>query len=326
MLSDQWPAALAAPQYYQRMAAAPHRISAVTRRKISDSISLGNFSWSGSLEEPDFLGRIFNLREMPSTDSRYSNAYDDIYQHQVRNYDWDKSWVFTDARFNLLHASDAEILSVLAEMMHPIVRPNEEEAATILAGFNDLLRVDGYELYPTDWISGHAVYGWRLIDAFHGSEPELRLKERPLSDPVVLQEHLTRIKNGLAADPAAAISACKALLESLFRIILDQNQVPYANGDDIPQLYRKLAELLGLNAESVPGSTRGSEASQKILRTLVTTVGTLAELRNELGIDHGKSKRSVALTRHARLALNATVTISEFILDTWQDRLSVGRI
>jgi hypothetical protein len=308
------------------MAPPRHRISAVTRRKIADSISLGSFSWSGSLEEPDFLGRIYNLREMPSTDSRYSNAYDDIYQHQVRNYDWDKSWVFTDARFNLLHGSDAEILKVLAEMLHPVVRPNGEEAARVLASVNELLRVDGYELYPTEWISGHAVYGWRLLDAFHGSEPELRLKERPLSEPDVLQEHLTRIKNGLVADPAAAISASKALLESLFRIILDQNQVSYANGDDIPQLYRKIAELLGLNVESVPGSARGSESSQKILRTLVTTVGTLAELRNELGIDHGKSKRSVALARHARLALNATVTVSEFILDTWQERLGAGRI
>lgn len=301
-------------------------MSAVTRRKIADSISLGSFSWSGSLEEPDFLSRIFNLQKMPSTDSRYSNAYDDIYQHQVRNYDWDKSWVFTDARFNLLHGSDAEILTVLAEMLHPVVRANEEEAASILAGFNGLLRVDGYELFPTEWISGHAVYGWRLLEAFHGPEPELRLKQRPLYEPEVLQEHLTRIKNGLVADPAAAISASKALLESLFRIILDQSQVAYANGDDIPQLYRKIADLLELNAESVPGSARGSESSQKILRTLVTTVGTLAELRNELGIDHGKSKRSVALARHARLALNATVTVSEFILDTWQDRLSTGRL
>jgi hypothetical protein len=313
-------------QYHRDMASPRHRISAVTRRKIADSISLADFSWSGSLEEPDFLGRIYDLRSMPSTDSRYSNAYDDIHQHQVRNYDWDRSWVFTDARFNLLHADDADMLRLLAEMLHPIVRPNEEEAARVLSSLNELLRTDGYELYPTERISGHAVYGWRLIEAFHGSVPELRLKERPLSDPEVLQEHLTRITNGLAADPAAAISACKALLESLFRIILDQSQVSYAKGDDIPQLYRKLAELLELSVESVPGSARGSESSQKILRTLVTTVGTLAELRNELGIDHGKSQRSVALARHARLALNATVTVSEFILDTWQDRVASGRV
>lgn len=58
----------------------------------------------------------------------------------------------------------------------------------------------------------------------------------------------------------------------------------------------------------------------------MTTVGTLAELRNELGIDHGKSESSAALARHARLALNATVTVTEFILDTWQVRLEMGRL
>jgi AbiJ N-terminal domain 3/Abortive infection C-terminus len=309
-----------------RMAVSRHQISSVTRRKIADSVALSKMPWAGRLEEPSFLARIYDLQKMPSTDTRYPNAFDDIYQHQVRNNDWGDGWVFTDARFNLLHADDDEFLRLLAEMLHPMVRPDEAEVAELLAGFNGMLRVDGVELYAKDWISGHAVYGWRRTDAFHGSSPELRLSERPLTDPVVLQEHLTRIRDGLVADPAATISSCKSLLESLFKMVLDRSAVKYSRTDDVPQLYRKVAELLELNAESVPASARGSEASQKILRTLVTTVGTLAELRNELGIDHGKSERSAALARHARLALNATVTVAEFILDTWQDRLDSGKL
>ena len=115
-------------------------------------------------------------------------------------------------------------------------------------------------------------------------------------------------------------------VESLFKIVLDQSFVDSPRTDNVPQLYRKVADLLALSAESVPASARGSEASQKILQTLVTTVGTLAELRNELGIDHGKSERSAALARHARLALNVTVTVAEFILGTWQDRLDSGQL
>jgi Abortive infection C-terminus len=90
--------------------------------------------------------------------------------------------------------------------------------------------------------------------------------------------------------------------------------------------YLKVADLLELKAESVPGNAKGSEASQQVLRTLVTTVQSLAELRNELGIGHGQSIRSVALARHARLALNATMTIAEFVLDTWQSRVCTGRL
>jgi hypothetical protein len=81
-----------------------------------------------------------------------------------------------------------------------------------------------------------------------------------------------------------------------------------------------------LNAESVPDSRPASKTSQQILRTLVTTVQSLAELRNELGIGHGKSTRSVALARHARLSLNSTVTIAEFILDTWHTRVDAAHL
>lgn len=51
-----------------------------------------------------------------------------------------------------------------------------------------------------------------------------------------------------------------------------------------------------------------------------------AELRNELGIGHGRSTPSPALARHARLALNSTVTVTEFLLDTWQDRVNSGAL
>lgn len=308
------------------MPASRNRISAITRRKLFDSIALSGLGWSGRLQEPDFLGRLYDLSSLPSTDTRYRDAHGDIWQHRVNNYDWDDDWVFSDSRFNLAHGDDDVVLAFLAEILHPLVRSDESEVAALLKGFNEALARDGYELYASDWISGHAVYGWRRLDAFHGSAPELRLSERPLTDPAVLQEHLTRIRAGLVADPAAAISSCKNLLESLFKIILDRSGVSYGGNDDVPRLYRKVAELLALNAEAVPESARASQTSQQILRTLVTTVSSLAELRNELGIGHGQSSRSAALARHARLALNATVTIAEFVLDTWQARIESGAL
>lgn len=304
-----------------------NHITAITRRKLFDSIALSGLSWSGRLNEPDFLGRIYDLSELPSTDTRYRDAAGDIWQHRVNNpYDWEDDWVFTDSRFGLMHGDDETVLAFLAEMLHPLVRTDEAEAALLLKAFNEALARDRYELCASDWISGHAIYGWRRLDAFHGTTPELRLSERPLTDPDVLQEHLNRIRASLVADPPAAISSCKNLIESLFKIILDRSEIAYSRSDDIPDLYRKVADLLALNAEAVPGSARASQTSQRILRTLVTTVNSLSELRNELGIGHGQSQRSGALARHARLALNATVTIAEFVLDTWQTRLESGAL
>jgi hypothetical protein len=303
-------------------------ITHVTRRKIFDTITLSKVLWEGRLEEPDFLARIYDLDTMPSTDSRYKSAAGDIWQHRVNNpEDWPDDWLFTDSRFGLQHGDDELVLRFLAEMLHPVVRSDEEEVLKLLNSFNEALARDGYELYPADWISGHAVYGWRRRDSFHGANPELRLRERALlTDPEVLEEHLVRIRDSLGSDPAAAISSSKNLVESLFRIILDRSGVAYGQREDVPQLYRHVADLLELKADSVPESAKGSESAQQILRTLVTTIQSLAELRNELGIGHGQSTRSVALTRHARLALNATVTISEFVLDTWHARVASGRL
>jgi hypothetical protein len=303
-------------------------ITPVTRRRIFDTIILSKVRWEGRLEEPDFLARIYDLDTMPSTDSRYKSAVGDIRQHRVNNpEDWPDDWVFTDSRFGLQHGDDELVLQFLAEMLHPLVRADEEEVGRLLNSFNEALARDGYELYPADWISGHAVYGWRRRDSFHGASPELRLRERELlTDPVVLEEHLVRIRDSLGSDPAAAISSSKNLVESLFRIILDSSDVAYGRRDDIPQLDRHVADLLELKADSVPQSAKGSESAQQILRTLVTTIQSLAELRNELGIGHGQSTRSVALARHARLALNATVTVAEFVLDTWHARVAAGRL
>lgn len=163
------------------MPRSPNRITAITRRKLFDSIALSGLSWSGRLEEPDFLGRIYDLSELPSTDTRYRDASGDIWQYRVNNpYDWEDDWVFTDSRFGLMHGDDEAVLTFLAEMLHPVVRTDEAEVALLLKAFNDALARDGYELYASDWISGHAIYGWRRLDAFHAPSSPACAPGRPV--------------------------------------------------------------------------------------------------------------------------------------------------
>lgn len=300
---------------------ARNQITPVTRRDIMDMMSIDGVAWAGRLPEPEFLARIWDLAEMPSTDRRYADAAGDIHQHRVNNFDWDDDWIFLDTRFDLQNCSDERFLEFLAQMVHPVVRPDADEAQSLVDRFNDSLRTDGFTLAPERRMSGRIIYAASSVVATHQPSQALRLDARDLlGNQGALRDHLDRIDRTIATDPAAAISAAKELLESTCKVILDATEVSYGNTDDFPGLYRKAAEILRLNAEAVPDSARGSKTAQKTLRTLTTTVQSLAELRNELGLGHGRSEPSPALERHARLAFNACVTVVEFLLDTWHAR------
>lgn len=118
----------------------------------------------GRLTELEFLSRVYDLKSMPSTDSRFKNAEGDIRQHTINNDDWDENWVFSDPRFQLNSGSDESLLKFLCQMFHPIVRREDQPWAEILKVINQLLRCDGYELYEENHISGRAIYGWKEIE------------------------------------------------------------------------------------------------------------------------------------------------------------------
>lgn len=135
----------------------------VTRRSIIDNLSIGSARWSGRMSDEDFLDRIYDLTKLPSQDNRFSNAYGDIFQHRSRNNDWDDDWVFTDARFNLLHGDDAQFLRFLSETLHPIVRSDAAEARALAETYNSDLRRDGWEIRETNQISGRPIFAPQKI-------------------------------------------------------------------------------------------------------------------------------------------------------------------
>ena len=68
-----------------------YKISEATRRDIQDMFVCGVemptdgavkvVHWSGRLDDPDFLNRLYDLDELPSHDSRYRTAAGDIACH-----------------------------------------------------------------------------------------------------------------------------------------------------------------------------------------------------------------------------------------------------
>ena len=119
----------------------------------------------GRLSEIDFLARLYDLDNMPSTDRRFESAKGDIWQHTVNNDDWDSFWYFTDERFCLSNGNDdSYILKFICEMLHPAVRDEKSEWRQYLEKFNEILEPDGYQLVSVKKISGRDAFEAHDID------------------------------------------------------------------------------------------------------------------------------------------------------------------
>lgn len=132
-----------------------NKITAVTRRHILEGISSKN--WYGNLSEPEFLDRIFNLHQLPTSDDRFGDMYGDIIQHRVNNDDYDDSWFITDPRLDLLNTSDDKFIAFITQMMNPeIIDPTNRDSFLELC--NGYLINDGCELFAEKIISGEPSY------------------------------------------------------------------------------------------------------------------------------------------------------------------------
>jgi len=138
-----------------------YELSEVTKREIFDILAINKINFYGRLDEIEFLKRVYNLVEMPSSDARYGDAEKDIIKHTINNDDWPENWIINDSRFQLIHGSDQIFLRFICEMIHPAVRVDELEVENILRLFNEHLSVDNWELYISKKISNRPVFSGR---------------------------------------------------------------------------------------------------------------------------------------------------------------------
>jgi serine/threonine-protein kinase len=154
-----------------------NRISEITKRDIYELFRDGytesdvflerqvNYPYYGRFEEIEFLSRLYDLDNMPSSDPKCADAREDIILHTINNNDYEYCWVFQDDRFGLKDGSDEIFLNFLCNIFHPLVRDEKREWRNFLVKVNELIRLDGYELYVKQYISGREEYGYRLNGA-----------------------------------------------------------------------------------------------------------------------------------------------------------------
>jgi AbiJ N-terminal domain 3 len=238
---------------YSDFESTTNEISEVTRRAIIDHFSIANVSWAGRLQDDEFLARLFDLSKMPSFDPRCNDAAGDIYQHCVRNNDWDTDWVFCDPRFNLMYAPDAEFLRFLCETVHPIVRPAKDDVGALVHVYNNALAPDGWQIVEGKAVSGRPIFvpqsgrravvfdeptGWQKVDR-------------------QLQEMRLRLDSGETEEQYQSVGLlCREVLISVAQEVYDPACHPIVDGSipsdtDVKRMLEAIfeAELKGSSNE-----------------------------------------------------------------------------
>ena len=111
---------------------------------------------SGTLDNVQFLNRIWNLRLMSSSDPRFKTAAEDAKKHLIDNDDWDDDYVFLD-RFKLLDCSEEEFLKFLNVIISIEVRGNENEVERYVSVIESLLPKE-YEIIETTGKNGLIIH------------------------------------------------------------------------------------------------------------------------------------------------------------------------
>jgi hypothetical protein len=131
-----------------------------------------------------------------------------------------------------------------------------------------------------------------------------------------ITEYWTKALERRTTDPEGAITIARTLLETVCKHILDDMQVSYDSKDDLPKLYRKVAEKLNLTPEQ-----HAQDVFKRILGGCFSIIEGLGSLRNQLSDAHGKGRRKIKpASRHAEFAVNLAGTTATFLLRTWEIR------
>lgn len=139
------------------------------------------------------------------------------------------------------------------------------------------------------------------------------LKERDLAE---VDKEFERSLANVESDPPASITAACSILESLFRVYIEDNGLEMPGEQSLKPLWKTVSKHLGFDPSAVE-----DEDLKKILSGMTSVIDGIGSLRTHGSTAHGRGRKAYRIqTRHARLAIHASHTVVGFFLETWDER------
>ena len=127
-----------------------------------------------------------------------------------------------------------------------------------------------------------------------------------------------------STNPTEAIRKAKELIESCCETILERNGITPNKDWKLNQLVDETMKLLEITPKHIPDTAKEATAIKAILGSLRGIATNIAIIRNAYGSGHGKSASYKGLQeRHAKLAIGSSVTLGNFLWDSFERKNSV---
>lgn len=158
--------------------------------------------------------------------------------------------------------------------------------------------------------------GGRILGGAAGAptrslESVLRARDLP-----ALNREFDRALAAIDSDPASAVTAACATIESLCRVYIEDEALTMPSEQSIKPLWKSVQANLGLDPSQI-----ADDDLRRILSGLTSVVDGLGAFRTHVGSAHGRGRTAYKpLPRHARLAVHAAHTLALFVLETWDAR------
>lgn len=158
-------------------------------------------------------------------------------------------------------------------------------------------------------------------ELYTDEEPTHLLEENPLdTEEFDLSKQIRRIYSSLEEDPELAIGTTKEMVETVLKTILQKEVDEDLDNLDLPELIKAVHKNIKLIPDDVEDANKAHHTVKRTLSNLGQIVIGIAELRNSYGTGHGKVKNESGLKPyHARLAVNAGVTLAQFLIEVYKD-------
>lgn len=183
----------------------------------------------------------------------------------------------------------------------------------VLEGINGCLYFNGNEL---------VIVGSNYIVRPIETKIELRAPTTKLVDREYIKDILERAEQEIEqGNYDSAITKARTLLEEVFCYVVESKYESPKTKGGIQALYNQVKDLYKMH-----GDTEMDKRINALLSGLEKIVSSVAEMRNKNSDAHGVGANRINIEEHhARLFLNAAITMAEFILSVQQNSEQKGQ-